>query len=147
MLPLAPLTPSSRFLSTLLRLTPCILLFLCSCGTLKMYPGPSRPKNEVAMIQPGGHLFRAVSIPSVDGRSLGMSNRSAEVLPGKHVVMVQLTRGNGNATRIIQREVEFVAKAGKTYTAEADQTGFWNPAFWVWIKDNTGAIVAGKKPK
>jgi hypothetical protein len=99
------------------------------------------------MIQPGGHLFRAVSIPSVDGRSLGMSNRSAEVLPGKHVVMVQLTRGNGNATRIIQREVEFVAKAGKTYTAEADQTGFWNPAFWVWIKDNTGAIVAGKKPK
>ena len=99
------------------------------------------------MIQPGGHWFRAVSIPSVDGRSLGFGNRSAEVLPGEHVVMVQLSRANGNITRIIQREVTFAAKAGKTYTAEADETGFWNPAFWVWVEDNTGAIVAGKKPK
>ena len=99
------------------------------------------------MIQPGGHWFRAVSIPSVDGRSLGFGNRSAEVLSGKHVVMVQLARANGNVTRIIQREVEFNAKAGKTYTAEADETGFWNPAFCVWVEDNTGAIVAGKKPQ
>jgi len=112
-----------------------------------MYPGPSRPKSEVATLQPGGHLFRAVSISSVDGQSLGFGNRYAEVLPGKHVILVQLTRANGNVTRIIQREVEFVAKAGKTYTAEADETGFWDVTLWVWIEDPLGRIVGGQKPK
>ena len=126
---------------------PCFLLLLCSCGTVKMYPGPSRPKSEVVKLQPGGHFFRPVSICSVDGRSVGFGNRYAEVLPGKHVVMVQLTRSNGNVTRVIQREVEFVGKAGKTYTAEADETGFWDTTFWVWVEDAAGRIVGGKKPK
>ena len=126
---------------------PCFLLLLCSCGTVKMYPGPSRPMSEVAKLQPGGHLFRAVSIRSVDGRSLGFGNRYAEVLPGKHTVMVELTTASGNVTRSIQREATFVAKAGKTYTAEAQETGFWDTTFWVWIEDAAGSVVGGKKPK
>lgn len=125
---------------------PCILLLLCSCGTVRMYPGPKRPPNEVARLQPGGHLFRAVSIKSVDGRSLGFGNRYAEVLPGEHAVLVQLTTANGNVTRVIQREVTFVAKPGKTYTAEAQETGFWDTTFWAWIEDALGQVVGGKKP-
>ena len=134
-------------LPTLARLTPCVLLILCSCGTLQMYPGASRPKNEVAMIEPGGHFFRQVSIHTVDGRSLGFGSRSAEVLPGEHVVMVQLTQSAGNRIRIIQREVTFVAAAAKTYRVEAKETGFWDTAFWVWVEDAAGAFVAGEKPK
>lgn len=126
---------------------PCVLLLLCSCGTLKLYPGPARAQHEVARLEPGGHLFRAVSMHSVDGRSLGFGNRYAEVLPGKHTVMVALTQADGNRTRIIQREVTFVATAGETYTVEAQETGFWDTAFWVWIEDATGRVVGGEKPR
>jgi hypothetical protein len=112
-----------------------------------MYSGPARPASQVARLQPGGHLFRAVSIRSVDDKSLGMGNRYAEVLPGRHTVLVELTTGNGNVTRRIQREVTFVAKPGQTYTVEAKETGFWSTRFWVWIEDATGTVIAGQKPK
>ena len=52
----------ANMMSRLQLLAPFVLLALSSCGTLQVYPGPSRPKNEVAMIQTGGHMFRIVSI-------------------------------------------------------------------------------------
>ncbi len=111
--------------------------------TVQLYPGEPRPKEEVAIIEPA----EAVSIAFIDRKRVG-SNRSAEVLPGEHTVMIELSTryfyGSGWGGQIHQRDVTFVAQPGHVYRADAEGDG----AGWAWVVDTEiGDVVGGRKPE
>jgi hypothetical protein len=67
-------------------------LLLTSCATLRMYDGPPRERDAVAVVA-GDYRFSAGSplsiiLRAVDGQPLKARYNAVEVLPGKHVFVV-----------------------------------------------------------
>jgi len=118
-------------------------------GSLRMYEGPTRPMEELAVILPVPYdlyLFDVfqVEIISVDDRVLGLANRTAIVLPGIH--RVKLRRGSGIG-RKHEEEFSFDAKAGHVYEADAADLEGDPPRVTMWIVDSADqSVVAGTPP-
>lgn len=118
-------------------------LLVCGCGMTRMYEGPARHREEVAVIQGTKGVLSHVSILRVDDRAVGLTDSSAEILPGKH--RVRLHRSKGNTWT--QGSLEFEAKGGHTYQADGETTGFFPAEEWIWIVDlDDGTVVAGQRP-
>jgi len=65
-----------------LLLAYCLILAGCET-TVRMYPGPARPSNEVAVLELGPD----VGIFSIDGESFNVEKlKNIELLPGTHAV-------------------------------------------------------------
>jgi len=120
------------------------------CNTPKrIYDGPPKPKDQVAIIRPLPHdMFffdsTSVEIVSVDGKELGLSSKDAEVTPGVHTVKLSRRAGTGPATTI---DLQVDAKAGHVYECESKQLD-WSPpkvAFWI-IDSADKSLVAGELP-
>ncbi len=112
--------------------------------TVQIYPGEPRLSAEVAIIEPQGDR---VSIAFVDGKRLG-PNRSAEILPGKHTVFIELSTrfyfGSGWGGQVYNVAVSFTALAGHAYQAHAEV----DDSVWAWMLDSeTGALVGGHRPE
>ena len=103
----------------------CPMLILGGCLATKQYPGPERPKKEIAIIR--GYqgpdrwtpsLLQGVPTPFIthlDGKSLGLPHlgapHSVQVLPGTHAVTFGLEHWWFNYCITLDIDVE----AGKTY--------------------------------
>ena len=91
------------------------------CRTAQSYEGERRPSDQVARITgdtPINGAPLAVILRKVDRRELGFSERSAEVLPGKHSLLVDCRIRETSSTSRYTLEVE--VDAGGRYRLVAD---------------------------
>jgi hypothetical protein len=111
------------------------LMTLTGCGTAKIYDGPARSKDQVAV------LFRHandVEILSVDGQRLSLLKRVKvlELLPGSHTIECCFRSeymGTGYASASSTKgtvRLSFEARPGYTYWVESNVNPFkeeWQP--------------------
>ena len=111
------------------------LITLTGCSTARMYDGPAKPKDQVAV------LFRHanyVEILSVDGQRIPFLKRAKvlELLPGPHTVECCFRSeymGTGYASEPSTKgavRLSFDAKAGYSYWLDSNVNPFkeeWNP--------------------
>ena len=108
----------ARIITT--QVTLASLLICGGCAPYQAYPGPTRPRDEVAVLVQGiTGIVRAV-----DGRNVEptFSERVA-VLPGQRRLTLRAAWRNSFAESV---EVSFVADAGKEYWVSQTQSA--NPA-------------------
>ncbi len=140
----------------------------CSSGSIKMYSGDVPKKEKLAFLDSSGTLktimskSAAVVVKSVNDNPTHMkksvTHARIELLPGKHVLKVELLRsinteysdtyGSTSKEFKVNKEISFQAEAGHYYQIygllDPDQTFPW----FTWIEDKTGGrVVAGEKPK
>jgi len=103
--------PRPRLLRVLL------LPLLAACGTLRLYDGPERPREQVAQVHELSDPIafmgnsRAV-VTSIDGREIGgHSEHTVELLPGPHALGVE---GEAIGTPV-RGTLDFTADAGGDY--------------------------------
>ncbi len=144
--------------SLLVPLSLALALTSCATGPLRLYSGPERQKEEVAIID-AGQNYEVTPTPflwSVDGtRFAGVwgSDRPVEVLPGQHSVQAGLGWPLPNswwAARFVSDTIDeamnFDAEAGHTYLVKASTPDYetaLTDGITSWIVDmETGKIVA-----
>ncbi len=91
------------------------------CRTAQSYAGERLPSDEVARISgdlPVNGAPLAVILRKVDRRELGFSESSAEVLPGKHSLLVDCRIRETSSTSRYSLDVE--VEAGRRYRLVAD---------------------------
>lgn len=97
------------------------LVSAAGCRTAQSYAGARLTKDQVAVITgdtPLNGAPLAVLLRKVDRRELGFSERSAEVLPGKHSLLVDCRIRETSSTSRHTLEVE--VEAGGRYRLAAD---------------------------
>jgi len=97
------------------------LVGAAGCRTAQSYAGPRLTKDQVAIITadtPLNGAPLAVLLRKVDRRELGFSESSAEVLPGKHSLLVDCRIRETSSTSRHTLEVE--VEAGGRYRVAAE---------------------------
>lgn len=97
------------------------LVGAAGCRTAQSYAGERLTKDQVAFITgdtPLNGAPLAVLLRKVDRRELGFSERSAEVLPGKHTLLVDCRIRETSSTSRHTLEVE--VEAGSRYRLAAE---------------------------
>jgi hypothetical protein len=92
-----------------------------ACRTAQSYAGERLPRDEVARITgdlPVNGAPLALILRKVDTRELGLSESSAEVLPGKHSLLVDCRIRETSSTSRHSLDVE--VEAGRRYRLVAD---------------------------
>ena len=135
----------SHFKIFSLCLAALCLSSLCGCGTEQVFPGGERPASETAVIN-GTHIFpfKAVDITRVDGKSLGLMNSNAVVLPGTHVISAHLFQSYGIVDIEDDGDLILEAQADHAYSLNGT-TSKLKGIFWIEEAD-TANVVAGQKP-
>ena len=98
------------------------LLGTAGCRTAQSYAGARLTKDQVAVITgdtPVNGAPLAVFLRKVDRRELGFSERSAELLPGKHSLLVDCRIRETSSTSRHTLEVEVEAGGRYRLAAEA----------------------------
>jgi hypothetical protein len=98
------------------------LLGAAGCRTAQSYAGARLTLDQVAIITgdtPLNGAPLAVLLRKVDRRELSFSERSAEVLPGKHTLLVDCRIRETSSTSRHTLEVELEAGGRYRLTAEA----------------------------
>lgn len=107
------------------------LFALVGCRTVpretcyRIYDGPERPHAEVAYLIEG----MGMHIWEVDGRNIRSARwedrTSAQILPGKHMVLFKYRIDAGSIIEASAVGKEFEAVAGHTYVIEKDADPNW----------------------
>ena len=123
----------------------CIVV-LSGCGTAHVYSGEERPASETAIIKGSGVFpFKNVFITGVDGKSLGLKNSRAAVLPGEHRLTVHISQSYGVVELSANGTITFTAVAGREYVVYGSVKVRKKAKFW--IEDTTTSeVVGGEKP-
>lgn len=111
-------------------------LMILGCGGVKMYPGPERPRDQIAVLEIG-----AVTVYTVDGVGVKLTGRNTlQILPGEHVLRVSHKMEGYGPMPVTYT---FTAEAGHAYRFDADyqieRSLSWRP----WIKDNASGTIIG----
>ena len=123
-------------------------------GKLKLYDGPTRPREETVTVRCDRCGFFAV-----DGRTITGSKdrtvrfgRSVTLLPGRHVFDVELPAERLGACSGSTSSAELAAdvRAGRSYvvrTVVECEAATMDYEFWLWMEDETsGEVVSGEPP-
>ncbi len=89
---------------------PCVSL-LIGCTTTRGYDGPAQPKAQVATIKAHGVRFH-----SVNGKPVGVSSSTVEVLPGRNEIELTVDESNyvaGSESKLFLLPLN--VEAGKSY--------------------------------
>lgn len=121
-----------------------LVLTLPACGAHKMYPGPERPAEDVAVVT-GARTVAGVRIFFIgtDGDGNEIPVYKIELGVGRHEINVQVGEAKGTKFPIL-RTISFDALGGHAYQVKGLD---WDKRIWVWIEDtDTGQVVGGEKP-
>lgn len=146
-----------RVIASLLGL---LLLTGCSPSTWKAYAGEKLPNNQTALIESRDLSFfgstTVYRFVSVDGQEIpkplsryaplapARPYRPIRVLPGRRDLVIEGGRPVG-FIKYRQEHVIIDAEAGTTYNVQWKRN--WNGATdYLWVLDETGAVVAGETP-
>jgi hypothetical protein len=133
-------------------ITTITLHTLCGCASLpdesyKLYPGPEKSVEELAVIRLGNAY-----IVRIDNMSASRSDwAEVHVLPGHHTIawesnfMVSvMVNSSGWDKRAISMSVDL--EAGHIYELKSDRTTGYGYKMYQWLEDLTsGEVVSGKK--
>jgi hypothetical protein len=93
------------------------LAALAGCATQRAYPGPARPKAEVARIVGSPALNAGLPIEAVirkvDSTVIGVVYSHVQVLPGPHTILVDCLMSAEHTT--VRFALELTAEAGERY--------------------------------
>ncbi|MBI3810876.1 MAG: hypothetical protein HY283_01535 [Nitrospirae bacterium] len=111
-------------------------LMILGCGAIKMYPGPERTRDQIAVLEIG-----AVTVYTLDGEGVKIAGRNKlQILPGEHVLRASHNMGDYGPMPVTYT---FMAEAGHAYRFDADyrigRTLSWRP----WIKDAASGMIIG----
>ena len=102
-------------------LLPCAaLVLLAACTTLRTYPGEPLDPELVARILPVHTSYLQILIEQVDGKRLGLLQDRAEVLPGRHVLVVTALIDSHGRRASGTHTLEFTAEEGCEYRVCGD---------------------------
>lgn len=120
------------------------MFLFAGCATKQAYEGSKLPRESVAIIKPSTPgLIDLAGILQVDGTKRGFFEEIAEVLPGEHTVLVQVSSGFFPVTFYRTKTLSFNARAGHVYRVEGKVRGGKAIA---WIEDETtNEVVAGER--
>ncbi|MFO7304781.1 MAG: hypothetical protein C0P74_004595 [Gammaproteobacteria bacterium] len=97
-------------------------LCLVACATVRSYEGGPRPADEVARISGDFHFTAGVPVSvilrKVDDYPLRFGERTVEVLPGKHRLLVDCRIAETSSTTRLSVDVEVYA--GERYRLVAE---------------------------
>jgi hypothetical protein len=98
------------------------LLVASGCSSVQLYDGERRAADEVARIS-GDYRVTAgapvsVILRQVDGRTLRVSEQTAEVLPGTHVLLVDCRIAETDS--VSRHSIEVDVSAGRHYRLRAE---------------------------
>ena len=115
-----------------------------SWGVVRTYPGPPLPRISVAIVKAKMISWQYTAyIESVDGKPLEGSFK-AEVLPGKHTVVIGAIFIRSLGGKMISETVSLDARAGHVYHVRAKVK---NTKMFLWMEDKeTKKVVGGGKP-
>jgi hypothetical protein len=117
---------------------------LAACGGVRTYPGPERPRKDVAVI----HGSRAVGglrvyFTTVDKNGEEVATYTIEVPAGRQRVTFTVASAEGSVMPVV-RTVAFIAKGGHTYRAQGSEHA---DRVWLWVEDaQTHEVVGGEEP-
>ena len=113
-------------------------------GVVRAYSGPPLPKISVAIIKAKMISWRYTAyIESVDGNPIEGSFK-AEVLPGKHTVVIGAIFIRSLGGKLISETVSLDARACHVYHIRAKVE---NSKMFLWMEDKeTKKVVGGGKP-
>jgi hypothetical protein len=111
---------------------------------MQSYEGPKVPPESVALIKSSFGMIDLARISEVDGKARGFTEEFAEILPGEHIVKVQVRSGFVGAEYIGNKTLSFQARAGHSYKVEG-KTKREDTFAWI-VDETTSEVVAGKKP-
>jgi len=108
---------------------------------LVLYEGERRPAEQVAVIDISRRSVFVMGIDTLTRRYEALTERTIEVLPGRHTLTVHYRSWKGQSYSPMV--LEFTAKAGHYYVVKAS-AGY---RYWrAWIEDtHDGSIVAGSR--
>jgi hypothetical protein len=115
------------------------------CGSTRLYEGPQRSREEVALIRPNAYA-KECKIEHVDDQDIGYFSGELELLPGVHRLRVARKIFGGD----VVGEISFDAKGGHSYEVDVRiRGGGFNlravPCCWI-IDRSDGSVVAGEAP-
>ena len=92
------------------------------CATERLYGGPARPAQEVAIVDGdpriNAGLPLAAVIREVDGRVLALATSRVALEPGRHVLLVDCIMAQTRSTT--RHELKVEVEAGSRYRLAAD---------------------------
>ena len=122
-------------------------LLFSGCATIQSYEGAKQPPENVALIKESFGVINRASILEVDGKAHSFFEESSEILPGEHIVKIQVITGLGSfmgPQRIGNKTLSFQASAGHTYKVDGK---IKKEGTFAWIVDETtNEVVAGERP-
>ncbi len=138
-----------------------ITIVVSGCGTMKAYPGPELPREQLAIIKEGAADFKilgrtsVIAIRAVDGLKRGHGDETIAIKPGRHNLSVQLvllSHATGILGKILDpntatplTQFSFEAEAGRTYVLHGRLVS--GDAVY-WMEDEASKqVIAGKKPE
>jgi hypothetical protein len=99
---------------------PCAVL--AGCMTLQAYDGPRQSKGEVAHVKGDPHLRAgapvSVFLRKIDERDLDPRYNSADVLPGKHTLLIDCEVAETHS--VTRFPLDMYLEPGTTYVLEAE---------------------------
>lgn len=112
----------------------------------KLYPGPVRPANEIAIVRLGD-----AATLEIDGRPVSHADwTEVHVLPGTHRLRWQTEFGvsaliDPSMTVTGGREAEVTLDAGRAYVLRADRTTGPGYRMFFWVEEaGSGRVVVGR---
>ena len=85
---------------------------------MKLYPGPDRRADEIAIIRTFSPSYGVVSVSSIDGEAPGFS-LYAQVLPGERLLTARYVSHDGIYASVADIPLAVMAEAGHTYVVSA----------------------------
>ena len=121
-----------------------VTLLCCSCGARKMYSGPERPRDDVAVIEGSrdvGGLRIYFSGTAGDGSEFDAPR--IEIRPGRRELRVYFATESSDFIGGYL-SIAFEARGGRTYRVRGTE---YERSVWIWIEDTwTHEIVGGRRP-
>ena len=109
-----------------------IALAVSGCAPNRMYAGPPRPRDEIAVVE--GDSTR--SVVEIDGQELApFRSETYELEPGRHrlAIMYEAMDGFLQMVKTVEPcDVDYVFKAAHRYTIEVGRSG---PKMWIYLLD------------
>lgn len=141
--------------SAVKRLTVFALALLVGACSTTVLHSPELTDHQVSKVSAGGPWLNptrwgpsGVDLMTIDDKPV---NNSAKVLPGQHVIVVEVDRGKTALNSRNIKSVNLITKAGHSYTIRAQLTNRpllgYGGTTWVWAEDDqSNEAIAGMRP-
>jgi len=128
----------------------CFVLLIGGCApTVRTYQG-KLPPNKIAIIETTRSYLTVTKLKSVDGEKIRPDVSKIEIQPGKHQLISYIEHTYWQLVVWVEecapQTFTIQAEAGHVYKVYGKWNSIDDTSMWM-VDEQTGAVVAGKKPE